>query len=198
MHALLAKIRACGGFREGSENYVGEEAIANARAAFHAEGFWLADDGTFGAKTLDGLQGADMTIALRAYALRAQRGSEDAALLMGTGKDLMEATAAHVLNTIRGSYPTGANFVSLLGMAFMALGLTVPEQPAEAGESPAKALERSLFDAALSANKLRNKEGTGHGRPWVTGVGHAEAKAAIEVAGCVSGYLLAKLKLGAR
>ncbi|MGV2290999.1 abortive infection family protein [Trinickia sp. YCB016] len=194
VHALLAKVRACGGFRKGSENYVGDEAIANAKATFDTEGFWLADDGTFGAKVLDGLKGTEMTTALQAYAVRAQRGSQDAALLMGTGKDLMEATAAHVLMSIGGAYPTGANFGSLLGMAFMALGLKVPEQQPEPGELPIGALERSLFSAACAANKLRNKEGTGHGRPWLPRVGNAEAKAAVEVAGSVSAYMLAKLQ----
>ncbi|RQV31334.1 hypothetical protein DF027_26970 [Burkholderia cenocepacia] len=194
VHALLVKVRACGGFRTSSDNYVGDEAIANAKAAFETEGFWLADDGTFGAKVLDGLKGAELTKTLQSYATRAQRGSQDAALLMGTGKDLMEATAAHVLMTISGTYPAGANFVSLLGMAFMALGLKVPEQQPEPGEPPIGALERSLFSAACAANKLRNKEGTGHGRPWLPRVGDAEAKAAIEIAGSVAGYMLAKLQ----
>ena len=194
VHALLAKIRACGGFRKGSENYVGDEAIANTKSTFSADGFWLADDGTFGAKVLDGLRGAEMTSTLQTYAVRAQRGSEDAALLTGTGKDLMEATAAHILTSIRGDYPARANFMALLGMAFMALGLAVPEQPVEPNEAPARALERGLFVSACAANKLRNKEGTGHGRPWPSTVSEHEAKAAIEVAGCVSAYLLAKLK----
>lgn len=198
VHAILAKVRACGGFRKGSDNHVGDEAIANAKATFDSEGFWLADDGTFGAKVLDGLKGSALTAALHAYAVRAQRGSEDAALLMGTGKDLMEATAAHVLTTIAGRYPAGANFKALLGMAFTSLGLAVPEQAAEPGELPAKELERGLFTAACGANKLRNKEGTGHGRPWTVSVGAAEAKAAIEVAGTVSAYLLDKLQARAR
>ncbi|WP_321813188.1 MULTISPECIES: abortive infection family protein [unclassified Paraburkholderia] len=198
IHAILAKVRACGGFRKGSENYVGDEAIANAKSVFNSEGYWLADDGTFGAKVLDGLKGSELTAALHAYAIRAQRGSEDAALLMGTGKDLMEATAAHVLTMIAGRYPVGANFKALLGMAFTSLGLAVPEQAAELGEPPAKELERGLFTAACGANKLRNKEGTGHGRPWMVSVDAAEAKAAIEIAGSVSAYLLDKLQARAR
>ncbi|VVE80347.1 abortive infection family protein [Pandoraea sputorum] len=198
VHSILIKVRACGGFRKGGDNYVGDEAIANAKSAFDSEGFWLAEDGTFGAKVLDGLKGPELTAALRLYSIRAQRGSEDAALLMGTGKDLMEATAAHVLTTIAGRYPEGANFKALLGMAFTSLGLAVPEQAVEPGEAHAKELERGLFTAACGANKLRNKEGTGHGRPWTVNVGAAEAKAAIEVAGTVSAYLLDKLQARAR
>ncbi len=196
VHGLLAKVRACGGFRKGSENYVGNEAIENAKSTLDSEGYWLADDGTFGAKVLDNLEGAELTAALRAYAVRAQRGAEDAALLAGTGKDLMEATAAHVVASFRGTYPKGANFESLMGMAYMALGLAIPSADPEPGEPVGKALDRSLFAAALATNKLRNREGTGHGRPWLPKVSDAEAKAAIEIAGCVSAYLLNRLKQG--
>jgi hypothetical protein len=191
---LLVKVRACGGFREASDNYVGAEAIDNARAAFEAEGFVLGADGSLSAKVLDSLRGAELTGALRAYAARAQKGSEDAALLSGTGKDLMEATAAHVLTTLGGgSYNTGLNFQGLLGMAFIALDLAVPELPAEPGESPVKGLERALFQSAVAVNRIRNRQGTGHGRPWLPTIANEEAKAGIEVVGAVSAYMLAKL-----
>lgn len=181
--SILAKVRACGGFREGSPNFVGTEAIANAKAAFDAEGFLLAADGSIGPKVLSALQGPELTAALRAYADRAQKGSHDAALLAGTGKDLTEATAAHVLQTINGGYPGGANFHSLLGMAFVALDLAVPELPARPGEPPVKGLERGLFQAVIAVNRLRNKEGTGHGRPWLPSLKDDEAKASIGLVG---------------
>ncbi|XCY74239.1 abortive infection family protein [Pseudomonas sp. CBR-F] len=190
---LLSKVRACGGFREASENFVGIEAIANVRDALNAEGFNLAEDGSVSPKVLTSLVGAELTDALRAYAIRAQKGAEDAALIAGTGKDLIEATSAHVLESIRGSYPAGANFQSLLGMAFIALDLAVPEIPEQTGEPAVRAMERGLFVAALGVNRVRNKQGTGHGRPWVPTLSKEEAKAAIEVVGTISAYLLAKL-----
>jgi hypothetical protein len=163
----LSKVRASGGFREGSSNYVGREAIDNAKAAFDAEGFVLAEDGSLSPKLLGSLRGPEMTDALRAYAGRAQKGAEDAALVAGTGKDLLEATAAHALESLSGSYPKGANFQALLGMAFIALDLTVPAFPEQAGEPPCKAMERGLFTAAMGVNRLRTKQGTGHGRPFL-------------------------------
>ncbi|CAG4911425.1 hypothetical protein [Paraburkholderia gardini] len=36
VHTLLAKVRARGGFRKRAENYVGDEAIANAQSTFDA------------------------------------------------------------------------------------------------------------------------------------------------------------------
>lgn len=190
---LLAKVRACGGFRAASANYVGREAIDNAKAAFDVEGFVLTDDGTLSAKILSSLSGVALTDALAAYARRAQKGAEDAALITGTGKDLMEATAAHVLETLQGGYPSGANFQALLGMAFIALDLAVPEMPEKPGEPAVKSMERGLFLSSLGVNRVRNKQGSGHGRPWLPTLADEEAKAAIEVVGTVSAYLLSKL-----
>ena len=190
---LLGKIRACGGFRADSQNYVGAEAIANAKSACDGVGFVLADDGSLTPKVLTTLRGPELTTALMGYARRAQQGAEDAALVSGTGKDLLEATAAHVLMTIRGSYPAGANFQALLGMAFIALDLAVPEMPEVQGESPVRTMERGMFATALGINRVRNKQGTGHGRPWLPTLTDAEAKAAIESVGTVASYLLAKL-----
>lgn len=190
---VLAKVRVCGGFRESSPNFVGHEAVTNAQAAFQASGIALQSDGSLSPPVLAGLKGVALSEALRRYAIRAQQGAHDAALLSGTGKDLLEATAAHVLQTLRGSYPTQANFHGLLGMAFLELNLAVPELPAEAGESPIRPLERALFQSAIAVNRLRNKEGTGHGRPWLPTLTDAEAKAAIETVGTVAAYLLGKL-----
>jgi hypothetical protein len=190
---LLAKVRACGGFREASSNFVGREAIDNAKAAFDVEGFVLTNDGTLSPKVLSSLSGVALTEALTTYARRAQKGAEDAALITGTGKDLMEATAAHVLQTIRGVYPRSANFESLLGMAFIALDLAVPASPAQEGEQAVKSMERGLFSSALGVNRLRNKQGSGHGRPWLPTLAAEESRAAIEVVGTVSAYLLSKL-----
>jgi hypothetical protein len=35
------------------------------------------------------------------------------------------------------------------------------------GEHPRKDIERNMFNIACSINRLRNKQGTGHGRPWL-------------------------------
>lgn len=49
---LLAKVRACDGFRQASINYAGCGAVANAKVAFDAEGFVLAADGPLLPKVL--------------------------------------------------------------------------------------------------------------------------------------------------
>ena len=62
---LLAKIRASGGFRVTSSNYVGRDAIENAKGALDSEGFVLSDDGTLTAKVLSALAGVELSDALR-------------------------------------------------------------------------------------------------------------------------------------
>jgi hypothetical protein len=189
--SLLATIRGKGGFREGSANYVGTEAIADAASAFREEGYLLGADGVLTPASLDTISGSQLTEALAAYVRRARRGSEDAALLVGTGKDLLEATAAHVLTERYGHYSEQANFPTLLGQAFTALGLATPQVPLSQGEPAQRRLERALYEAGCAVNALRNRQGTGHGRPWLPNVTDLEARGAVQLIGIISGFLLA-------
>jgi hypothetical protein len=114
---LLGMIRGLGGFRPDSPNYCGEDPIATCLAAFANEPVELTRDGELRPRSLAGLAGRSLTGALRSYVTRAQRGYEDSVLVAGTDKDLIEATAAHVLTERYGDYQT-ANFPTLLGQAF--------------------------------------------------------------------------------
>ena len=192
--ALISLIRGKGGFRVGSPNFVGNEAILDAREAFRSEGYVLSTDGELYPSTLDDLSGINMTAALESYVRRAQRGSEDGALLVGTGKDLLEATAGHVIMEKYGQYPQQENFPTLLGQAFTALGLATPHTPSQTGESPQRRLERSLYESGCAVNALRNKTGTGHGRPFLPTLSDDEARAAVQLIGIISGLLLRELK----
>ncbi len=190
---LLAEIRGCGGFRAESANYVGADAIENARDAFRVEGFNLSRDGVLLPLGFDGLTGSEATEVLRAYARRAARGADDDPLVVGSSKDLLEATAAHVVREKWGSYDERADFPTLLGQAFTALGLMTTATKPQAGEARSCRVERSLYEAGCAINGLRNKEGTGHGRPWASNVTPAESRAAIRTMGTISDFLLDKL-----
>jgi hypothetical protein len=190
VEALISYLRASGGFRRTSPNFVGEQPIKDAIATFDLEGFTLTEDGELHAKVLDNLKGAALSKALLQYVKRAQRGAEDAALLAGTAKDLLEATAAHILMERNGSYPTGANFEGLLGTAFVALGMVTSAHPVQPGEPWQCKIERGMFTQALGINGMRNKQGTGHGRPWLPTVGAVEAKIAVQSMGNIAEWLL--------
>lgn len=187
---ILALVRGCGGFRPTSPNYVGSEAIQNAVDVFKAEGFVLTIDGELSPLVLENLSGQALSEALSFYVKRAKRGADDAALLTGTGKDLLEATVAHILVERFGSYSNSVNFESLLGQAYVALDMSTPKHPVQAGEIPQKKIERAMFELACSINSLRNKTGTGHGRPWLPNVTDSEARCAIQFMGTTAEWLL--------
>src|SRR6185369_12373696 len=177
---IISTVKACGGFRESSPNFAGRDSISNVSNALRSKGVILGDDGTLSAVALENLSGKELTKALRGYVNRAKKGIEDAALVVGTSKDLMEATAAHVLQELWGNYPTTANFPTLLGQAFVALAMATSEHPIQANEHARCRMERAMYEMACSINKLRNKQGAGHGKPWLPDLEEHEARAAIE------------------
>jgi hypothetical protein len=194
VYNLLSLIRGCGGFRDSSPNYVGIEAYKTAAQAFKAEGYELTEEGEIRQILLDNLTGSSLTAALEAYIRRAKRGANDAALVTGTGKDLLEATSAHILVERWGEYSTSDNFPTLLGQAFVALDFATPQDPVTPNEKPQRQLERAMYETACSINRLRNKEGTGHGRPWLSSVTESEAKVAIELIGAIAERMLSAHK----
>lgn len=142
---------------------------------------------------LDSLSDREMTEALYAYVRRAKRGSTDAALLAGTGKDLMEAVSKHVLNVRWGQVSSNQNFPFLLGQAFTALDIATPREMIEANEPYMKRYERSLYELGCSVNAIRNKEGTGHGRLFLPNITQEEAMSAIQAIAIVADYMLMRL-----
>ncbi len=187
---LISLIKGCGGFRPESPNYVGADCVATASDAFRTEGYELTTDGELMPVVLNNLSGADLTKALESYIRRAQRGIRDAALVTGTGKDLLEAVAAHILQEKCGGYDAGWNFHMLLGRAFIAVDMATSEDKPKAGEPPQKNVERAMFQLALAINRLRNKEGTGHGRPWLPSISESEARIVVELMGTIAERLL--------
>ncbi|MGH2554515.1 MAG: abortive infection family protein [Actinomycetota bacterium] len=189
---LLGALRACGSFLPGAKNYPGNEAVHALQAAFDREGYILDDDGNLRPKALENLQGAALTEALTAYVRRALQGDSDAALLVGTAKDLAEATARHVLVETRGAYEHQASFGTTLTIAFEQLGLATPPVSvlSSLDSDPVKAMQQALFLATLAGNQYRNREGTGHGRPLPSQAQPRDARLATEIAGVVSGLLL--------
>ena len=193
VHKLLGEIRACGGFRRKSPNYIGDEAVQNARAVFAGVGFQLSEDGELRPTRLEHFHGPEVTEALHGYARRARTGAEDAALVAGTGKDLLEATAAHVSVQMYGGYDKRHNFPTLLGQAFTFLGLATPQYPKTVAANPQGAVEIALYQLGCAVNQLRNRAGTGHGRPFPPPISVEDSRIAVEAMGLISELLLRRL-----
>lgn len=190
VYLLVALVRGVGGFREGSSNFVGVDAIQDLREAFVSEGFNLTESGELLPAILETLTGQELTSALKGYVRRAQRGSLDAALVTGAGKDLVEATAAHVLVTRFGSYLENAHFPTLLGQAFTETGLCAVKKT---NPTEHEQFELALYELACAVNRLRNRQGTGHGRPFLATISDEQARSAVQSMGIIAGRLLSAL-----
>lgn len=190
---LLDLLRGVGGFRVTSPNYIGSDAIANAIETFRTEGIVLGSDGVVTPMVIDTLPLIEQEKALKAYIQRAQKGATDSALLVGTGKDLLEAVSAHIIQVKIGTYPTTTNFPTLLGQAFTMLGLATPNNKPIPGEPVQKRLERALYETGCAINQLRNKQGTGHGHPFISSITAAEGNIAIKAMGDIAEYMMSKL-----
>ena len=189
--ALIGGLKAYGMFRLDSPSYAGADKVASAREAFRRAGFELTPDGTLFAQSLENLDGAELTEALWAYVKRARAGSEDAALLVGTGKDLLEATAKHVVVLTTGAEPQTTDLPTVLYLAFDRLGLAAGQNLVpHLDRDPHRALQQALWLLGFAVNRLRNAEGTGHGRPFPASVSNDEARIAVESIGLVSELLL--------
>lgn len=93
--ALVAAVRAKGGFRPGDSNYPGPSSVGALRAALRTEGFELDDQGNILPLSLGSLDGRRLSDALRLYVQRARRGADDPPQVIGTVKSLEEAAASH-------------------------------------------------------------------------------------------------------
>ncbi len=193
---LIDSVRAGGGFRPTSPTFVGEQALRDVQEAFRSEGYELDADGVLRPALLDNLDTAEINEALRRYVRRIRSGSTDAALITGSGKDLLEAVARQVLVNKTGSYDERMGFPGTLFQAFDLKGLATPpgkllnEIEAHLDPDPRRRLTQTLYLLGVAVNKLRHAEGTGHGRPFPPTVTDLEAKVAVEALAIISELLL--------
>jgi hypothetical protein len=193
---LVTLLRADGCMSPASEAFAGQDKIERLRAVYDALGYSLDSTGTLRAKVVDNLTGTELTAALQSYIDRLNLNPEDAPLQVGTGKDLDEAVARHVLEQTAGSYPVGGHagsFPVTLANAFTTLGLAVPGR-VDLDADPHKAVQQCLFLLAIQVNRLRNDAGTGHGHPSgprkTQPLSSADARVVARATALVAGALL--------
>lgn len=195
---LVALCRAHGGFNPDSESYAGSTRVTQLAQAFTPLGYTLEPDGSTRPTVIDNLSGTELTATLRSYLDRINSNPSDAPLQVGTGKELDEATARHVLTELRGGYSESQNFPMALAAAFAAVDLAVPTVTlSNFDQDPHRAVHQCLFLLATAVNRLRNAAGTGHGRPGpprrTTELSAAEARLVARATALVAGALLDKL-----
>jgi hypothetical protein len=86
--------------------------------------------------------------ALRSYVDRFNLNPDDAPLQLGSGKELDEAAARHVLTELLGDYSVSDNFQVTLS-AFTAVGFAIPTALPKLDPDPHRAVHQCLFLLAL-------------------------------------------------
>jgi len=159
--------------------------------------FTLDADGSTRQTVIDNLSGTELTATLRSYVDRINSNPDDAPLQVGTGKELDEAAARHVLTELVGDYTVSDNFPVTLTSAFFAIGMATPTDLPKLDPDPHRAVHQCLFLLATAVNRLRHDAGTGHGRPGpprkTTELSAAEARLVARATALVAGALLDKL-----
>ncbi|ORX13139.1 MULTISPECIES: abortive infection family protein [Mycolicibacterium] len=193
---IVALLRADGAFAPTMPSYAGQEKISRLVAPFRRLGLTLAESGELLPTVIDNLAGTELTDALLGYVRRINLNPDDPALQIGTGKELDEATARHVLVERTGSYPQGGHqgsFPVTLANAFTTLGLEVGPN-VQLDRDPHRAVQQCLFLLGTAVNRLRNDAGTGHGKPGpptkTTPLTPAEARLVARATALLAGAML--------
>jgi hypothetical protein len=193
VHTLLAGMRTRGCFEAGGDHYPvgGPAVIGAAQRAFRQLGWDLDDEGQLAPAVLTGLDHHARRRAIEAAIERIRRAPDDAALLIGSAKELLETTSRYVLEEIGQPARANADFPELLHMARDRLDL-LPQRVSQT--SPAGKTVREVYDGlwkvAKAVNELRNTEGTGHGRTTLPTVAPQTARVVVQAAGLLSALLL--------
>jgi hypothetical protein len=173
---------------------VGDAVIENLRRGLQGVGYTIDNGGELARQLLDNVPEVEQHAALSQYASRLRRGATDDPLVTGTGKDLLEAAARHVLVAHGGSYDPRMGFAGTLVSAYTALGLSVPPGALIHGEGldpdPVGQLQQAVFLMAVAVNRLRNQQGTGHGRPYLPSVSARQAELATQATALATELLL--------
>jgi hypothetical protein len=191
---LVARLRASGCFDSSSPSYAGVSAIEAAQRAFESAGWALGESGTLGPLVLLGLDSKRLRPAIDAQLERVRNAPQDAALLIGTAKELLEATSRYVLEELGQSARADASFDELVYLARDRLQIK-PDQ-VEATDDASKML-REVYDAlwkiGRAVNLLRDYEGTGHGRTRMASTPPEAARVIVQAAALLAQLMLSTL-----
>lgn len=121
--------------------------------------------------TCDTITCPDGRPAIEDQLTRLRRATDDPALLLGTAKELLESTAKYVLDAFSVPYGASTAFDELWFHARDRLGLHPKDvNLTEPGGEQVREILQASWSIAQMSNRLRNLEGTGHGRTLPTAV----------------------------
>lgn len=191
--ALLVQLRVAGCFDSARTSVYDRDRVRTAQRAFRPLGWVLSDDGFLSpAGAIDLTTGGRE--ALDEQVDRLRRATDDPGQLLGSAKDLLEAVAKFVMEEFGVTVAKSDSFDHSWHLARERLNL-LPAQVNQAlpGANNIRAILQSSWTIAEQVNKLRNLQGTGHGRTLPTGVSADMALLVVREACSVAEFVLATL-----
>ncbi|MCE1179876.1 MAG: abortive infection family protein [Micrococcales bacterium] len=187
--AILSTLRTAGLIGSGATS----PDVDRLTRALASAGWYLDGDGhvhPFGQIDLD----TGGRAALDEQVDRLRRSTADPALLIGTAKDLLESVSKFVLEELGMPVHDKMDYNQLWHLARERLGV-LPQQVDTnlSGADAIRAIHQSTWNIADQVNKLRNLQGTGHGRTLPSGVSEDLALLVVREAATVADYMLARL-----
>lgn len=175
---LLSEYRAFGFFntedRHNEKEHLDRYRLT--KQAFMRSGWELTESGEIFPAGVSSVVATTGRPAINEQLDRLRRGSDDPALMLGTAKEMLESTAKHVCEAFSAPYRENMQFDELWHHARDRLGI-LPEQVNlnQPGAKELREILQSSWSIARMTNKLRNAEGTGHGRTLTTAIGPSVA-----------------------
>lgn len=190
VEGLLARLRAFGAFDANSEHYGGDDLVEDAIRAFRGHGWSLDRSGRLAPMVIGDLPFSQQRPALNLLIERAQRAADDAPLLLGTAKELLESTSRYVLELTGIQARDNADFDELVYLARDRLSLLPQQAPPGSTEESLREVYDGLWKVARHINALRNAEGTGHGRNRLPATDERAARSMVRASAVLAGLML--------
>lgn len=124
---------------------------------------------------------------------RLRNSGEDVSLMLGTAKDALEAVAKVVLEERGQTFRPDETVEGLINRAMKILEIDVRPKDSSSGVARALAgINQTVPKIAESVRKIRNDEGTGHGRTALASVSRSEAEFVRDLSLSVVNFILAE------
>lgn len=124
---------------------------------------------------------------------RLRNSGEDVSLMLGTAKDALEAVAKVVLEERGQTFRTDETVEGLMNRAMSTLGIDVrPKDTTSAVARALASINQTVPTIAQAVRKIRNDEGTGHGRTALASASKSEAEFVRDLSLSVVNFILAE------
>lgn len=192
IRALTMSLMTKGVFSRATHSPDLQQMLAELRRSLAHVGWELSETGTLAPLGIIDVQAGGRE-ALELQLKRLRNSGDDISLMLGAAKDSLEAAAKFVLEERQQSYQADESLEALVNRAMKLAGIST--RPADVTSEASKALatlNQSVPKIAEAVRKVRNDQGSGHGRTVVATMSKPEATFIRDLTLSVVNFLLAE------